>query len=191
MSLEYRIMQKRNADRNVFELENLQQLSNASWNRADILSYKSKECNKDLQTAIDTGDSGVSISMYATFAEHARVAWRKSMDIYDVYKNQLKHFLSGNKSPYVTKFICERVRTPRTDDDTAELIANPFEIKRIKLILSQWKKDYGYDKQITAEQVILGLTDRFGDPDVNGRMWTTFKCFSSDEDVADWDAEYA
>ena len=188
MSLEYRVMQKRNADRNVFELQNLQQLSNASWNRADILSYQSKECNKELQTAIDTGDSGDTISMRATLAEQTTVAWRKSMDIYDVYKNQLKHFLSVNKSPYVTKFICDRVRTPRTDDEIAELIASPFEIKRIRLIVSQWRNDHGYEKLITTEMILSHLADRFGEPDVNGRMWTTFTCFSSDEDVADWDA---
>ena len=87
------------------------------------------------------------------------------------------------------RFKAERIREPTTPEEQMEFRENPCESKRVKLIVSQWKKE-NHITNFTAEMVLSRMADEYGEPD-GGKLWPVLKVFASDEDVVDWDKEHA
>jgi phage/plasmid-associated DNA primase len=85
------------------------------------------------------------------------------------------------------RFRAERIREPRTMDEKMEFRSEPAVLNKIKSILSMWKKEARVE--ISAQEAINRLTEEFGEP-LNGKEWPTIRVFSSDEEVADWDASH-
>ena len=83
------------------------------------------------------------------------------------------------------RFKAERIREPRTAEEQLECRTNPLESKRIRIIVTQWKKDNRVDG-FTANDALDRMKDEFGDPEM-GRFWPSIMAFGSDEDVAEWD----
>lgn len=85
------------------------------------------------------------------------------------------------------RFRAERIREPTTMEEKLEFRSEPAVWNKIKSILSMWKKEARVE--ITAQDAMNRLTEEFGEP-LNGKEWPTIRVFSSDEEVADWDAAH-
>lgn len=81
------------------------------------------------------------------------------------------------------RFKTERVREPTTPEEHMDFRANPMEEKRIRLIVSQWKKESRVE--ITPQEVLTRLADEYGEPE--GKLWPALRVFGSDEEVVEWD----
>jgi phage/plasmid-associated DNA primase len=86
------------------------------------------------------------------------------------------------------RFRAERIREPRTMEEKLDFRSEPAVLNKIKSILSLWKKEARVE--LSAQEAINRLTEEFGEP-INGKEWPTIRVFSSDEEVADWDASHA
>ena len=82
------------------------------------------------------------------------------------------------------RFRTDRVRLPVTPEDAIDCRANPVEVKKLRTIVTQWKRDNKVD--LTHTEVINRLNDEFGQAEQE-KFWTGFFLFGSDEEVADWD----
>ena len=85
------------------------------------------------------------------------------------------------------RFRTDRIRLPVTPEDAIDCRANPVEVKKMRQIVTQWKKDNKVD--LTHTEVINRLNDEFGQAE-NEKFWTGFFLFGSDEEVADWDRNH-
>jgi P4 family phage/plasmid primase-like protien len=81
------------------------------------------------------------------------------------------------------RFKTERVREPTTPEETMDFRANPMEEKKIRLIVSQWKKESRVE--ITPQEVLTRLADEYGEPE--GKLWPALRVFGSDDEVVEWD----
>ena len=87
------------------------------------------------------------------------------------------------------RFKADRVREPITPEEHVECRQDPVEMKRVRLIVNQWKKENKMEG-LSANDVLTRLGDEYGEPE-EGKFWTAFKLFTSDEEAADWDRAHA
>lgn len=85
------------------------------------------------------------------------------------------------------RFESERMREPVTTDEQLECRTNPIETNRIKTVFNQWRKENQISNTITADTILSRLMAKYGEPDRN-KYWSSFKLFTNDEDVAEWDS---
>lgn len=84
------------------------------------------------------------------------------------------------------RFETERIREPVTAEEQMECRSNPVETNRIRSLFNQWRKE-NQVSGLSSDQIITRLTAKYGEPEKN-KLWSSFKIFASDEDVAEWDA---
>jgi len=88
------------------------------------------------------------------------------------------------------RFESERLREPVTTDEQLECRTAPIETNRIKAVFNQWRKDSQIPNTVTADTILSRLMAKYGEPERN-RFWSSFKIFTNDEDVAEWDKEHS
>lgn len=81
------------------------------------------------------------------------------------------------------RFKTERVREPTTPEESMDFRANPMEEKKIRMIVSQWKKESRVE--ITPQEVLVRLADEYGEPE--GKLWPALRVFGTDEETLEWD----
>jgi phage/plasmid-associated DNA primase len=84
------------------------------------------------------------------------------------------------------RFKTERIREPVTAEEQMECRTAPIDSKRIKMILVQWKKENRIENNLTPTDALTRLADEYGEPE-EGKFWSAFKVFGSDDEVAEWD----
>jgi len=88
------------------------------------------------------------------------------------------------------RFETERIREPVTAEEQLECRANPIETTRIKAVFNQWRKESQISNTVTADTILSRLMAKYGEPDRN-KFWPSFKLFTCDEDVEEWDKAHA
>jgi P4 family phage/plasmid primase-like protien len=84
------------------------------------------------------------------------------------------------------RFKTERIREPIKAEEQMECRTTPIDSKRIKMILVQWKKENRIENNLTPTDALTRLADEYGEPE-EGKFWSAFKVFGSDDEVAEWD----
>ena len=88
------------------------------------------------------------------------------------------------------RFETERLREPVTPEEQLECRTAPIETNRIKAVFNQWRKESQIPNSVTADTILSRLMAKYGEPERN-RFWSSFKIFTNDEDVAEWDKEHS
>ena len=136
-------------------------------NNNEMIKYLQEEVN-DLDTFI---------------RRYERMIISNEEDI-DRYQVDINEMINGVYTKYWYNFKNDRIRVATTDEEKAYCMENPIESKRIKLIVSQWKKEKDIG-QITAVAVLYHITKHYGTP--TDSKWMNIRVFYSDEDVEEWD----
>jgi len=77
-----------------------------------------------------------------------------------------------------------------TAEEQLECRTMPIETNRIKAVFNQWRKESQISNTVTADTILSRLMAKYGEPDRN-RFWPSFKLFTCDEDVEEWDKAHA